>query len=249
MLNKDAGFQPATSLKTKLLYKYFSKPFSKFLEQVLNRAPLRGCCGIEISKFQFLSALSFVKKPLKSRKCLREILDINVSYLFTVPFIVVYLIPTVRWRLKFGTILSAAVTYWGFIGSLWISQKLWSMKHECIYAKSSRLMSISLLRQPNRAFSLPNAHSKTILADESRLPKNCSFSFFPPLENSFIVYGKSGYAGSPKTQMGTGGSPSMIILLQSGTTPSLKIAFNLEFENIRASCTLPGHFITTSKKQ
>ena len=107
----------------------------------------------------------------------------------------------------------------------------------------------SLLRQPNRAFSLPNAHSKTILADESRLPKNCSFSFFPPLENSFIVYGKSGYAGSPKTQMGTGGSPSMIILLQSGTTPSLKIAFNLEFENIRASCTLPGHFITTSKKQ
>ena len=106
----------------------------------------------------------------------------------------------------------------------------------------------SLLRQPNRAFSLPNAHSKTILADESRLPKNCSFSFFPPLENSFIVYGKSGYAGSPKTQMGTGGSPSMIILLQLGTTPSLKIAFNLEFENIRASCTLPGHFITTSKK-
>ena len=78
--------------------------------------------------------------------------------------------------------------------------------------------------------------------------KNCSFSFFPPLANSFIIYGKSGYAGSPKIQMGTGGSPSMIILLQSGTTASLKIAFNLEFENIRASCTLPRHFITTSKK-
>ena len=110
MLNKDAGFQSATSLKTKLLYKYFSKPFSKFLEQILNRTPLRACCGIEMLKFQFLNASSFVKKLLKSRKCLREVLDINVSDLFTVPFIVVYLIPAVRWRLNFGIILSAAVT-------------------------------------------------------------------------------------------------------------------------------------------
>ena len=37
MLNKDAGFQSATSLKTKLLYKYFSKLLPKFLEEVLNR--------------------------------------------------------------------------------------------------------------------------------------------------------------------------------------------------------------------
>ena len=102
MLNKDAGFQSATSLKTKLLYKYFSKPFSKFLEQVLNRTPPRGCCGIKILKFLFLNVLSFVKKPWKIRKCLREILDIYVSYLFTILFIVVYLIPAVRWRLKSG---------------------------------------------------------------------------------------------------------------------------------------------------
>ena len=49
--------------------------------------------------------------------------------------------------------------------------------------------------------------------------------------------------------MGTGGSPSMTIVLQSFMTPSLNIVFNLEFENIRASCTLPGYFIVTSKKQ
>ena len=104
MINKDAGFQSATSLKTKLLSKYFSKPFSKFLEQVLNRTPFRGCCGIKILKFLFLNVLSFVKKPLKSRKCLHKILDIYVSYLFTVPFIVVYLIPAMLWRLKFGII-------------------------------------------------------------------------------------------------------------------------------------------------
>ena len=48
--------------------------------------------------------------------------------------------------------------------------------------------------------------------------------------------------------MGTGGSPSTIILLQSGTTSSLNIVSNLEFENIRASCTLPGHFIPTPKQ-
>ena len=244
MLNKDASFQSATSLKTKLLYKYFSKLFPKFLEQVLNRTPLRPCFRIKILKFLF------VKKPAKSRKSLRGILDIYVSYLFIVPFIVVYLIPAVRWRLKFGIIFKCSSNilriYWFLVNFTKV------MKYETrMYIRQIIEVKIwtSLLRQPNRAFSLPNAHSKTILADESRLPKNCSFSFFPPLENSFIVYGKSGYAGSPKTQMGTGGSPSMIILLQSGTTPSLKIAFNLEFENIRASCTLPGHFITTSKKQ
>ena len=54
---------------------------------------------------------------------------------------------------------------------------------------------------------------------------------------------------SPKIQIGTGVSPSTIILLQSGITPSLNTVFNLEFKNMRASCTLPGHFITTSKKQ
>ena len=102
MLNKDAGFQPATSLKTKLLYKCFSKVFPKFLEQVLHSTPLRGCCRIKILKFLFVSALSFAKEPIKSWKCLHETLDIYVSYLFTVPFIDVYLIPAVRWRLKFG---------------------------------------------------------------------------------------------------------------------------------------------------
>ena len=59
-------------------------------------------------EFLFLNPLSFVKKPLKSRKCLREILDVYVSYLFTVPFIVVYLIPAVRWRLKFGIIFKCS---------------------------------------------------------------------------------------------------------------------------------------------
>ena len=102
MLNKDAGFQSATSLKTKLLYKYFSKLFPKFLEQVLNRTPLRPCFRIKILKFLF------VKKPAKSRKSLRGILDIYVSYLFIVPFIVVYLIPAVRWRLKFGIIFKCS---------------------------------------------------------------------------------------------------------------------------------------------
>ena len=80
MCNKDAGFQSATSLKIKLLCQYFSKPFSKFLEWVLNRTPFRGCCGIKILKFLFLNALSFVNKPLKSRKWLHEILDIYVFY-------------------------------------------------------------------------------------------------------------------------------------------------------------------------
>ena len=108
MLNKDAGFQSATSLKTKLLYKYFSKLFPKFLEQVLNRTPLRGCCGIKILKFLFVNALSLVKKTVKSRKCLREILDIYVSYPFTVPFVVVYRIPAVCWRLKFGIIFKCS---------------------------------------------------------------------------------------------------------------------------------------------
>ena len=108
MLNKDAGFQSATSLKTKLLYKYFSKLFPKFLEQVLKRTPLRGCCGIKILKFLFVNALSLVKKTVKRRKCLREILDIYVSYPFTVPFVVVYLIPAVCWRLKFGIIFKCS---------------------------------------------------------------------------------------------------------------------------------------------
>ena len=66
MLNKDAGFQSATSLKTKLLYKCFSKVFPKFSEQVLHSTPLRGCCGIKILKFLFVNALSFAKEPIKS---------------------------------------------------------------------------------------------------------------------------------------------------------------------------------------
>ena len=93
--------------KTKLLYKYFSKLFQNFLEQVLNNTSQR-CCGIKILEFLFLNPLSFVKKPLKSRKCLREILDVYVSYLFTVPFLVVYLVPAVRWRLKFGIIFKCS---------------------------------------------------------------------------------------------------------------------------------------------
>ena len=38
-------------------------------------------------------------------------------------------------------------------------------------------------------------------------------------------------------------------LAQHGTIPSLSFLFIMEFPNTRASCTLPGHFITTSKKQ
>ena len=119
MFNKDAGFQLATSLKTKPLCKYFSKLFSKFLEQLLNRTAFRSYCGIKILKFLFLNALSYAKKPLKKRKCLHEILDIYVSYFFTVPFIVVYLIPAVRWRLKFGIIFKCSSNilriYWFFV--------------------------------------------------------------------------------------------------------------------------------------
>ena len=169
MLNKDAGFQSATSLKTKLLYKYFSKLFPKFLEQVLNRTPLRGCCGIKILKLPLLNALSFFKKPLEIWKCLREILDIYISYLFTVPFIVVYLIPTVRWRLKFGLKFKCSGSilriYWFLVNFT----KAMKHERECItYVKSSMLMSMSLLKQPNRAFSLPNVYSISILADENR---------------------------------------------------------------------------------
>ena len=40
-----------------------------------------------------------------------------------------------------------------------------------------------------------------------------------------------------------------ITLGQGGMIISRSNKFNEEFEKIRASCTLPGYFITTSKKQ
>ena len=101
--NKDAGIQSATSPKNKIFCKYISKPFSKILEQVLNRTPFRGCYGTNMLKFLFLNVLSFAKKPFKSGKCLSKILDTYVWF-STVSFIVVYLIPVLRWRLKFGII-------------------------------------------------------------------------------------------------------------------------------------------------
>ena len=67
------------------------------------------------------------------------------------------------------------------------------------------------------------------------IAKNLLFFIFFTI-GKLIILGKSGYAGCSKIQMGTGGSPSTIILLQSGSTPSLKIAFSVD-------C----HFITTSK--
>ena len=127
--NKDACFQSVTSLKTKLLCKYISQPFSKLLEQVLNRNLSRGCCRTKILKFLFLNVLSFSKKI--------------VYYVKYLPFFSLLLIlhPSCVRDWNSESYLSAAVTYCRLISSLWVSQKLWRMKHECItYVKSSRVI-------------------------------------------------------------------------------------------------------------
>ena len=185
MLNKDAGFQSATSLKTKLLYKYFSKLFPKFLEEVLNRTPLRTCCGIKILKFLFVNALSFVKKSVKSRKCLREILDIYVSYLFTVPFIVVYLMPAVRWRLKFGIIFKSSSNilriYWFLVNFTKV------MKYETRMYNIRQIIEVNVHISPKETKLRFQSPKRTLYNHYSwwkSIAKKCSSSFFSPLANS-----------------------------------------------------------------
>ena len=185
MLNKDAGFQSATSLKTKLLYKYFSKLFPKFLEEVLNRTPLRTCCGIKILKSLFVNALSFVKKSVKSRKCLREILDIYVSYLFTVPFIVVYLMPAVRWRLKFGIIFKGSSNilriYWFLVNFTKV------MKYETRMYNIRQIIEVNVHISPKETKLRFQSPKRTLYNHYSwwkSIAKKCSSSFFSPLANS-----------------------------------------------------------------
>ena len=111
------------------------------------------------------------------------------------------------------------------------------------------LISISPSKQPNLPFRRSNAHSMTIRADESLNPKNCCFLLDPPFKNSFIRKDNNGYTMSPKIHTGTGSSPSTKILEQLGIYSFMRLSPNPELEKILASFTLPGHFITTSKKQ
>ena len=57
------------------------------------------------------------------------------------------------------------------------------------------------------------------------------------------------YVGLRSEHTGTAGSPGTMVLLNFGMLPSLSFLFKREFENTRASCTVPGHLTTTSKKK
>ena len=123
------------------------------------------------------------------------------------------------------------------------------MKHEFMHwSKLSYLISISRLNKPNLALRRPNAHSFPILADNKRYPKGFSRWSLLPLANSFIKYGNSVYARSPKMHIGTSGLPT-ITFLHWSIVPLRRLWRRFEIENILASCTLPGHLINTSIKQ
>jgi hypothetical protein len=110
-------------------------------------------------------------------------------------------------------------------------------------------ISMALLKAPNLALRRPKEHSITMRDLHKVNPKYWSCTVEPPFEYSFITYGISGYAGSPRMNTGTGSSSGMIVRFQGGIFPLFREEFKLEFENTLASCTLPGHLTTTSIKQ
>ena len=136
-------------------------------------------------KFLFVNALSFVKKSVKSRKCLREILDIYVSYLFTVPFIVVYLMPAVRWRLKFGIIFKSSSNilriYWFLLNFTKV------MKYETRMYNIRQIIEVNVHISPKETKLRFQSPKRTLYNHYSwwkSIAKKCSSSFFSPLANS-----------------------------------------------------------------
>ena len=79
-----------------------------------------------------------------------------------------------------------------------LTEVMWNKACIITKGRSSKLMSIFLFSAEKQALRCPKAHSITFLALHCIYLNYCSRSVLPPFAYSFITYGNSWYAGSPK---------------------------------------------------
>ena len=126
------------------------------------------------------------------------------------------------------------------------SQKLWKIKH--VYITVGTFSNFKLMGQFNirhLAFSLPKVHSIWFWLF-LRNWLNTDFSSCTSFPYSFITFGNKGYAGSPSIIGGIQSFPGSIVQFVIGNLFSEKSLFIFELAYTHASCTLPGHIISTS---